>query len=284
MNPRVGREAEWPEIPSVSTRLKLLVVGGGPAGLEAARIAALAGHDVTVWERSDALGGRLKIAGNGLGRSDLHTMRDWLIDAARRAGAKLLTGIEARVENVASEGPDRVILACGADYTVDASLSAALDVESALTAAADSWQGQRVAVLDDAGSWATLSAAETLSAQGAEVEVITSSGTALWAVTLYSRMTALERLTNAGVKMRLGLKLLAQDGSSLRCRVSGTGESLVLGPFDRVVQASVGRAATGLQHEFEQAGLPVHTIGDAVAPRNLFDAMHDAQALIRSFA
>jgi len=282
MNPRVGREAEWPEVPTAAIRLKLLIVGGGPAGLEAARIAALAGHDVTVWERSDALGGRLKIAGTGLGRSDLHTMRDWLIDAARRAGAKLLTGVEARVEDVTAAGADRVILACGADYAVDASLSAAMDVEAALSAAADSWQGQRVAVLDEAGAWASLSAAETLTARGAEVEVITSSGTALWAVTLYSRMTALERLANAGVKMRPGLKLLAQDGSSLRCRVGGTGEVMVLGPFDRVVQASVGRAATGLQHALEQAGLPVHAIGDAVAPRNLFDAMHDAQALIRS--
>jgi len=284
MNPRVGREAEWPEVPTAATQYKLLIVGGGPAGLEAARVAALAGHDVTVWERSDALGGRLTVAGTALGRADLHTMRDWLVDAARRAGAQLLTGIDANLENLTAAGPDRIILACGADYAADPALSGAIDVESALSAPADSWQGQRVAVWDEAGSWATLSAAETLSARGAEIVVIAPSGTALWAVTLYSRMTALERLAKAGVRLQIGVRLLAQEGSSLRCRVSGTGEALLLGPFDRIVQSGAGRAATGLQDQLEQSGLAVHTIGDALAPRNLFDAMHDAQALVRGFA
>jgi hypothetical protein len=63
--------------------------------------------------------------------------------------------------------------------------------------------------------------------------------------------------------------------------VIGTGESLTLGPFDRLVHSAPGRAAGALQDQLEQAGLTVHAIGDAVAPRNLFAAMHDAQGLIR---
>jgi hypothetical protein len=96
-------------------------------------------------------------------------------------------------------------------------------------------------------------------------------------------MTALERLAKAGVRMRSGLRLVEADGSSLRFSVAGTGETQDLGSFDRIVHSVVGRAATGFQDALEQAGLPVRAIGDAVAPRNLFDAMHDAHALIRGF-
>ena len=143
-----------------------------------------------------------------------------------------------------------------------------IDVESALMAPAASWSGKRVAVLDEAGSWASLSAAETLAARGARVDLITASSSPLWSVTIYSRMTALERLAKAGVRMRSGLRLVEAEGSSLRFSEAGTGETQNLGSFDRIVHSVVGRAATGFQDALEQAGLPVRAIGDAVAPRN----------------
>ncbi len=283
MNPRVGREAQWPETPRAQSPKRLLIVGGGPAGLEAARIAALAGHTVTLWERSQTLGGRLNKAGLGHGRQELHAMRDWLIAQARSAGAQLLTGLEADVERAAREGAELVILACGADYSPRPSLEPAIDVESALSLPRPQWAGQKVAIIDEAGSWATLSAAETLAAAGASVDLIAPSAAALWSVTLYSRMTALERLSRAGVRLRQATSLIeVQDGLRLLCQQLGTGERITLGPFDRLIHSAQGVAATEMQHQFEQTGLPVRVIGDALAPRRLFDAMHDAQSLIRS--
>lgn len=281
MNPRVGREADWPETPAPAAKpARVLVIGGGPAGLEAARVAALAGHEVTLWERGQALGGQLTLAGTGKGRGDLHAMRDWLVAAAQAAGARLRTGQNATPDAVRVFGADAVLLACGAEH--GPGTWPAQSVPEALAAPRDGWAGQRVAILDEAGSWATLSAAETLGACGAIVDVIATPGSALWAVSLYSRMTALERLGQAGVRIRTGLVPLRSEAWHVLCRATGTGETATLGPFDALVVSDIGRAATGLQAALESLGLPVTTIGDANAPRTLFEAMHEAQTAARA--
>lgn len=281
MNPRVGREAEWPEVPeSVKNPLRVLVLGGGPAGLEAARVAALAGHVVTLWERAEALGGRLTLAGTGHGRGDLHAMRDWLVAGAAAAGVEIRIGMEATREAVAGFGADAVLLATGATHRADG--FGTITVPDVLAAPRGRWAGQRVAIIDAAGSWATLSAAETLAASGAEVDVIAGPATPLWAVTLYSRMTALERLASAGVRMRTGHSPVSLTGGALACRVAGTGETVTLGPFDTIVASDIGQAAGAFQSELEAAGLPVTVIGDANAPRTLFEAMHEAQTAARA--
>ena len=81
--------------------------------------------------------------------------------------------------------------------------------------------------------------------------------------------------------MRTGLTPVSADTGHLTCRVSGTGETVTLGPFDRFVHSDPGTAATALQSALEEAGLPVRAIGDAVAPRTLFEAMHDANTVAR---
>lgn len=284
MNPRVGKEAHWSETPPpADVTQRILVIGGGPAGMEAARTAALAGHDVTLWERTEALGGMLNPAGGGYGRSDLHRMRDWQVAAVDRAGVQTETGRVAQVSDVVAFGADTVILAIGAKRKV-AALTGALpiDVVEALDTPRDRWRGKRVAVWDEAGSWATLSAAETLAHHGAAVEIVSRPTTPLWAVTIYSRMTALERLANQGVAFRLGLAVQSFADGSLQCRNGPAGTEELLGPYDEIVHAGIGDAATDFQTMLEAEGLRPRVIGDAVAPRTLFDAMHDAHVAARS--
>lgn len=287
MNPRVGREAEWAEAPEAAAPLRLLVIGGGPAGLEAARIAALAGHEVTLWERGPSLGGRLTLAGSGAGRADLIAMRDWLIAAATEAGVRLVPNREASVAEVAAFGADRILLASGASHAAGPLPGASpppdgatFTVEAVLQTP-ERWAGGRFAIIDGAGSWATLSAAETLAAAGAAVEIVAAPGAPLWAVTLYSRMTALERLAKARVRVRSGLTVVSVRDGRLTCRIAGTEDAVTLGPFDALVHSDPGTAATRLQSALEATGLPVHPIGDALAPRTLFEAMQDAHRVVR---
>ncbi len=283
MNPRVGKEAHWSETPPAATNpQRVLVVGGGPAGMEAARVAALAGHDVTLWEQADSLGGVLNIAGTGHGRADLHRMRDWLAGALDRAGAAFVTGKTADIAAIQAFAPDDLILATGARRK-PAALDGATPVDVVeVLADPDRWRGQRIVIWDETGSWATLSAAETLAHHDASVDLISRPTTPLWAVTIYSRMTALERLAKHGVALRLGLApVLCKDGM-LICRNALAGTDETLGPYDAIVHSGIAEAATTFQNDLEAAGLRPRAIGDAVVARTLFDAMHDAHVAARA--
>jgi 2,4-dienoyl-CoA reductase (NADPH2) len=112
VNPRSGREHEL--TPPVASR-RLVVIGGGPAGLEAARQAAEAGHAVTLFERHRQLGGSLVLA--SAVHSDNERFLRWLLDEVKRLPIEVRTGVQATVESVRNERPDAVIVATGA--TVD---------------------------------------------------------------------------------------------------------------------------------------------------------------------
>jgi 2,4-dienoyl-CoA reductase-like NADH-dependent reductase (Old Yellow Enzyme family) len=280
MNPRVGREERWPEYPAgAQTRRRVLVVGAGPAGMEAARVAAFRGHAVALWDAGETLGGKLVLAASGQGRADLRKMRDWLAGQLVPNGVTIRLGFRADAAAILAHGADAVVLATGAvpDALPDAQ---SMTVEQAL-ADPTGWDGTRVVIDDHAGSWATLSAAETLVARGARVTVVCRPDSPLWDVTIYSRMTALERLAAAGVALRPATLVTGYGPGTLHTRHKYAGDTATL-PFDRLVFSGRGTGAFALQSALEAAGAKVHPIGDANAPRTLFEAMHDAAAIARS--
>jgi len=281
MNPRVGKEEAWTERPApAATAARVLVIGAGPAGMEAARVAALRGHDVTLWDAAADLGGKLTLAGTGHLRADLHLMRDWLAAQISTSGISVRLGHRAKAADILAFNADAVILATGA--VPDALPAAgAISVQNALATNRATWAGQCVVIQDDAGSWATLSAAETLAAAGAQVTIVSRPDGPLWDVTLYSRMTALERLAAAGVTLRPAMIVTHYSALTLYARAKYGPDTLAL-PFDHLVHSGRGTGAFTLQSALESRGATVHPIGDANAPRTLFEAMHDAQAIARS--
>ncbi|MBN2299031.1 MAG: FAD-dependent oxidoreductase [Deltaproteobacteria bacterium] len=112
-NPRAGREALVPSVMKADKPKKVIVIGGGPAGLSAAATAAELGHKVELYEKSDDLGGQLNLAGALRERNEFLTLKNALIGKARRSGVEIHTGVEADADHIESCKADAVILASG---------------------------------------------------------------------------------------------------------------------------------------------------------------------------
>ena len=123
VNPSAGREAEWggDRFEPAAAPRSVLVVGGGPAGLEAARVAAERGHRVTLVERTGALGGQFRLAGLQPSRGQITDLLDWYARQLDALGVDVRLAIEMHVDGVAVAGADHVIIATGSRPPVPAS-------------------------------------------------------------------------------------------------------------------------------------------------------------------
>jgi 2,4-dienoyl-CoA reductase-like NADH-dependent reductase (Old Yellow Enzyme family)/thioredoxin reductase len=155
----------------------VLIIGAGPAGLEAARTAAQRGRQVILYERAAAPGGTVALAARGPGRGELQLITDYLQSEVERLGVEVHTGIEVTAEMILAQQPHTVIIATGAHTGPGLlpipghDLPHVTDVRRVL--AGDLLQGQRVVVIDETSSHGVLSAVEMLAMTGKSVELVT---------------------------------------------------------------------------------------------------------------
>jgi 2,4-dienoyl-CoA reductase (NADPH2) len=272
VNPRAGREAE--PLPAPCRRRRVLVAGGGPAGLAAAVAAARRGHDVHLVETGERLGGQVAWAATAPGRGELAHLVDDLAVELAGLDARISLGVALDDGLVAAEGPDVVIDATGSaaatpSWAGDASV---LDVEDVLRGGAR--PRGRVLVVDEAGGHAAPSVAELLARAGASVTTVTSALVAAGDLgpTLEGPRWA-RRVAALGIREEVETVVLAAAGGSVRLlhHLRGVEETRTV---DAVV-AAVPRRPRGLA----VAGIRVVRVGDALAPRRLDAAVregHDA--------
>ncbi|MGO9620456.1 MAG: FAD-dependent oxidoreductase [Desulfobaccales bacterium] len=115
VNPRAGHELDFPETAKAAIKKQVMVIGGGPGGLSAARTAAMAGHNVVLYEAADQLGGQLHLAGALEGRQEFLTYVEVLINQAKRAGVLIHTGTRVDEKLVERNKPDVVVIATGGE-------------------------------------------------------------------------------------------------------------------------------------------------------------------------
>ena len=198
-NAATGREETMPHIvPKAEVRRKVVVVGAGPAGLEAARVAAERGHEVIVFEAASNPGGQIRLTAQSERRREMISIIDWRMAQCEKHGVVFHFNTWAEEDTITAEKPDVVIIATGGlPHTEVLTKGNDLVVSSWDIISGDVKPGSNVLVFDDAGDHAGLQAAEFLAKAGAKVEIMTpdrSFAPEVMAMNLVPYMRSLQKL------------------------------------------------------------------------------------------
>jgi len=311
-NPATGREETMPHlVPAAPTRKRITIVGAGPAGVEAARVAAERGHEVTVFEAADKPGGQIRLTAQDPRRREMISIIGWRMAQCEKKGVAFRFNTYADAAAVLATDPDEIIIATGGLPHVGG-LTAGNDlVHSAWDIlSGDVKPGTDVLIFDDAGDHAALQAADLISATGAAVEVVTPDRSFSPEVMGMNLVPYVRNLQKRNTTFTVTWRLLSvmREGNRLRA-VLGSDygdfrrERLVdqvvvnLGtrPLDELYfelkpqSRNLGEvdyealATGGLQEVIRnpEGRFRVFRIGDAVASRNTHAAIHDALRLVK---
>ncbi len=311
-NAATGREETMPhDIAPAATPRRITIVGAGPAGMEAARVAAARGHAVTVLEAADRPGGQIRLTAQDERRREMISIIAWRMAQCEKHGVDFRFNTYAEADDILATAPDVVIVATGGLphtevlRTGNDLVCSAWDILSG-----DVKPGRNVLIFDDAGDHAGLQAADRISASGAAVEIVTpdrSFAPEVMAMNLVPYMRALQaRDTTFTVTWRL--LAVTREGNTLRATLGSDysdirRERLVdqvvvnhgtrplddlyfalkphssnLGEVD--YEALTGGAVQQIRRN-PQGRFRLFRIGDAVAARNTHAAIHDALRLLK---
>lgn len=307
-NPATGRELSMPqEIAPADEARRVVVVGAGPGGLEAARVAAERGHRVRVFEAADAPGGQVRLTALNPRRREMIGIIDWRMAQCAARDVEFRFNTWAEAEDVIALAPDVVIVATGGVPQTDILAEGnGLTVSAWDILSGDIKPGSQVLVYDDAGDNAGLMAAEVIAATGAAVEIMTPDRTFAPEVMSMNLAPYMRALQHRDVRFIVTWRLLgvAQEGNMLRARIgtdysAHTEERL----FDQVVvnhgtlplddlyfalkPLSGNRgvvdyeALATARPQPRVAGFQLFRIGDAVESRNTHAAIYDALRLMK---
>lgn len=284
-NPIIGHEREWSSLDPVSEPRKVVVVGGGPGGLEAARVAALRGHKVVLFESRTELGGSVGVIAKKPGRASFSAIASWLVEQVKAAGVDVRLGTPATVDAIAALEPDVVVLATGAevlrpDLEGTAASPQIVSVYELLDGRVE--PGKNVVVMDSLGADHGAAAAELVHDRGGKAELVTPYFHPAMDFGLTNTLTLYRRLFQKGVTMTPHHRVeRAEDGGAVIANIY-TGETSVRGSVDQIVIATPRRARDELRDALATASIETVMIGDCIAPRDVETAIYEAHKAARA--
>jgi 2,4-dienoyl-CoA reductase-like NADH-dependent reductase (Old Yellow Enzyme family) len=283
-NPVIGREAQWADLPPAAAPRRVVVAGGGPAGLEAARVAAARGHRVVLFEAAPEPGGQTLIARRAPGRQDYDGATRWSSHQCRKLGVDLRLGVAATVERILAESPDCVLVATGATPRPPAFEAAGHLVVSAWDVLLGRHEDlpRTILVIDEEYGHQGPTAAEYLLDRGREVDLITSQETIANFLGATTRPPLLTRLFRKGAQIFNHLEAQRLADGLLVARNIWSGDLREVGPYDAFVYAYGGASRDELSGPLRARGVPIEVIGDAFAARSLQHAILDGHQYARA--
>lgn len=309
-NAATGRELTMPhEIPRAAVKRKVVIVGAGPAGLEAARVAAERGHEVVVFEATSEAGGQVRLTARSKARREMLGLVEWRVAQCLERGVQFNYEVYAEADEVLALNPDVVIVATGGLPHTEV-------LESGNELVVSSWDilsgavapGSNVLLFDDAGDHTALQAAQVIANSGARLEIMTpdrSFAPEVMAMNLVPYMRSLQAL-EVVFTVTYRLESVSRNGSLLRAvlgsdyggvRKERQVDQVVINhgtlPNDELYfslkDRSVNRGAVAYnkllagvpQIEAVGTGFELYRIGDAVSSRNTHAAIYDALRLVK---
>ena len=298
LNPSAGREAKWGTgtlLPAASLR-RVLVIGGGPAGMKAAEIAVRRGHAVTIADRGDELGGKVRLIRKLEARREFGESTDWIAGQLEQLDVDVRLGVEIDAGAVTvgddgitldlGDGPatfDEVVVATGS-IAVPAALDAPEGRVRSLIEAVEAPEtlGDHVVVWDAQLDQSAASAAELVADSGRKVTIVTPGDRPAMGIGMANEPPQLARLAAAGVQVIPYHGVVRVDDDSVVIEHAYTGAERTLEGVSDVVAALGWQADDGLYLALRAQSEHVHRAGDCVAPRDVGMAIYSAEELGRA--
>ncbi len=291
-NAAAGEEAVLSDrlIGRTNTARRVLVIGAGPAGMEAARVAAMRGHNVTLCEKAEQPGGTLKLAAIGPSRSNWNLTISYLENQLEQLGVEVRYGTEVTLELIEAEKPEVVIVATGGRSVLPYKVEIAEDakvvgVRQVIAAPDDAVSGPKIVIVDEIGSFAAVSAAEMLAGRGYKVTLLSHDPFISRELTGTLDLSGwYSRALSMGIELVPQKQLKAIEARALVVEDIYSHALERLEEIDTVVLANYEYPNDELYQELKalsQRPFALYRVGDCVAARKVGHAIREANRVAR---
>ncbi|MBI2910229.1 MAG: FAD-dependent oxidoreductase [Chloroflexi bacterium] len=280
INAATGREGEFLPIRPASVKKKVMVIGGGPAGMEAAWVAAVRGHDVSLYEKGEELGGALLLASVPPGKAKIELFRNYLKTQITKARVKVKLRTEVTPDLVEKENPDVVIVATGARPVKPQSFTTTKDIPTAWDVLGGKVEIHDKRVIVVGGGMVGVETAEYLAHCGNTVTVVEMLATLASDMEMHNRFGVLQALKEASVTVLTRTEVVeVVEGGIIAVDKDSGEKGFIQG--DAVVFAIGAVANRDVAEALEGKFAEVYLLGDCNEPRVIMEAVYEGARVAR---